>query len=181
MSEYAYVANATLDDGTEVTVDLEQRGWADKEMLGRAVRWSLVPKGEHITLQGHPYPLVTICIPQGAKPIFRSRVYRSIIQSRSDDQRERKVIPHLLVPEFRAYCIGWKKGRLTVWTWVLPNGSVETGTSDDSHLGFTLRAHLDTLIREEPEPVEEDSSVPARMVAHPIHEPRNELILPTSP
>lgn len=43
-SEFPYFANATLDDGDEVVVDLEQHGWANKEMLARTVRWSLVPK-----------------------------------------------------------------------------------------------------------------------------------------
>jgi hypothetical protein len=152
MSEYAYFANATLSDGEEVVVDLEQRGWADKEILAKTIRWALVPKGTHITLDGRPYPLVQISIPEGAKPIFRSRVYRAIIQSRSSDQIERKVIPVLRVPEFRAYCIGWKKGRTKVWTWVMPDGSIEVGTGDDSHRGNIIRTYLNTLTYEIPEP-----------------------------
>lgn len=153
MQEFPYYANATLDDGTEVeAIDLEQRGWADPEMLARTVRWSLVPKGNHITLTGRPYPLVSIVIPEGAKPIFRSRVMAGNIMSRSSDQIERKVIPHLMVPAFRCFCIGWKKGDVHVWTWVLPTGDIEVGTGDDSHLATTLREHLNTQVYETPEP-----------------------------
>lgn len=154
MSEFPYFANATLDDGEEVVVDLEQRGWADKEILARTVRWSLVPKTEpsHVTLTGGSWPLVQIAIPEGAKPVFRSRVYHGVITSRSADQRERKVIPVMRVPVFRAFCIGWKKGKAIVWTWVLPTGAIEVGTGDDSHLGELLRAHLNTQTYEIPEP-----------------------------
>lgn len=153
MSEYVYRANATLDDGTEVdNIDLEQRGWADKEMLARTVRWSLVPYGGKLTLDGRPYPLVQVAIPEGGKPTFRTRVYRAMIQSRSSDQIERKVIPHLRFPEFRVYCIGWKKGRQKVWLWVLPTGAIEVGTGDDSHLAEVLRSYLNTQVIEVPEP-----------------------------
>ena len=156
--EYAYFANATLDDGTEMVVDLEEHGWADKEMLARTVRWSLVPKGTHVDLSGQPYPLVQVGIPMGAKPIFRSRVFRGVITSRSSDQIERKVLPVLRVPEFRCYCIGWIKGRTKTWTWVLPNGAIEVGTDDDSHLAYALRTHLNTLVYEVPEPEPEPAS-----------------------
>lgn len=151
MSEFPYFANATLDDGEEVVVDLEQRGWADPAMLARTVRWALVPKGNHITLTGRPYPLVSVSIPAGAKPIFRSRVYVGNITARSSDQIERKVFPYLQVPSFRCFCIGWKKGKTFVWTWVLPTGDVETTTDDDSHLADILRAHLNTQVTEVPE------------------------------
>jgi hypothetical protein len=157
--DYAYVANATLDDGSEVVVDLEEHGWADKEMLSRTVRWALVPNGTQVMLTGQPYPLVQVTIPAGAKPIFRSRVFRSIITQRSSDQIERKVIPVLRFPEFRAYCIGWKKGRTHVWTWVLPNGAIETTSDDDSHIGTLLRARLNQEVIEIPEP-EPDSDSP---------------------
>jgi len=153
MSEYVYFANATLDDGSEVVLDLEERGWADKAMLARTRRWSLVPKGEpsHISLSGRPYPLVSIDIPVGAKPVFRSRVYVGNIIGRRADQIERKVIPVMRVPAFRAYCIGWKKGRTIVWTWVLPTGDIEVGTGDDSHLGDQIRTELNLLVDEIPE------------------------------
>lgn len=152
MNEYVYHANATLNDGSEVVVDLEQRGWADKEMLARTVRWSLVPKGTGISLNGRPYPLISIAIPEGAKPVFRSRVYTGSIVRRSSDQIERKVIPTLRVPQFRTYCIGWKKGRTTVWTWVLPTGDIEVSTGDDSYLGGQIRSQLNLLVDEIPEP-----------------------------
>lgn len=151
MQEFPYFANATLDDGEEVVVDLEQRGWADPVMLARTVRWALVPKGNHITLTGRPYPLVSVSIPAGAKPIFRSRVYVGNITARSSDQIERKVFPYLQVPSFRCFCIGWKKGKTFVWTWVLPTGDIETSTEDDSHLADILRAHLNTQVVEVPE------------------------------
>ena len=153
MSEFVYAANATLDDGSEVVVDLEQRGWADKEMLAKTVRWALVPKVEpsHVTLTGRSYPLVSIAIPEGAKPIFRSRVYVGNIISRSKDQQDRKVIPSLRIPQFRVYCIGWKKGRTTVWTWIMPTGDIEVGTSDDSHVADRLRALMNTMVDETPE------------------------------
>lgn len=161
MQEFPYFANATLDDGEEVVVDLEQHGWADPVMLARTARWSLVPKTDpsHITLNGRPYPLVQIAIPEGAKPIFRSRLFVGNIVSRSSDQIERKVIPNLRVPAFRAFCIGWKKGRTIVWTWVLPTGDIEVGTGDDSHLGVVLRAHLNTQVYEIPEPIPEDGNL----------------------
>lgn len=165
---YAYVANATLDDGSEVTVDLEEHGWADKEMLSRTVRWALVPNGTQMTLLGQPYPLVQVAIPAGAKPVFRSRVYRAIITQRSSDQIERKVIPVLVHPEFRTYCIGWKKGRQHVWTWVLPNGAIETTTVDDSHLGTVLRSHLNTIVVEVPEPEPAPDSPEAAPEALPL-------------
>ena len=151
MSEFVYAANATLDDGSEVVVDLEQRGWADKDMLARTVRWALIPKGNQLTLDGRPYPLVQVAIPEGAKPIFRSRIVRGIIRSRSSDMKERKVLPRLRVPSFRVYCIGWKLGSTHTWVWVLPNGAIEVGTEDDSHLVDVLRAHLNTMVYEVPE------------------------------
>lgn len=157
MSEFPYFANATLDDGQEVVFDLEQRGWADPIILARTVRWSLVPKGTHITLTGRPYPLVSVLIPLGGKPVFRSRVYAGNIIGRSSDQIERKVVPHLLVPAFRVFCIGFKKGKQVVWTWVLPTGDIEVGVGDDSYLATSLRTHLNTQVREEPEP-EPDST-----------------------
>ena len=159
MQEFPYFANATLDDGTEVVVDLEQRGWADPVMLARTVRWALVPKPEHYTMKGMMYPLVSIAIPEGAKPVFRSRVFVGNIIGRSQDQIERKVIPSLKVPVFRVFCIGWKKGKSIVWTWVLPTGDIEVGTGDDSHIAITLRAHLNTQVWETPEPTPEE--VPA--------------------
>lgn len=154
MQEFPYYANATLDDGTEEVVDLEEYGWADKEMLARTARWSLVPKGNHIMLDGRPWPMLTVGIPVGAKPVFKSRMFVGNIIGRSPDQIERKVIPHLRVPAFRAYAIGWKKGRTIVLTWMLPNGVAETTSSDECWAGTALREHLNTITWEEPMPVE---------------------------
>lgn len=164
--EYAYVANVTLDDGTEVVVDLEERGWADKDVLSRARHWALVPKPGELTLEQKPWPLVSVVIPAGAKPVFRSRVFRGSIYARSLDQAERRVIPRLVISEFRSYGIGWKKGRTQVWTWAHPNGAVEMsyGPDPETRIGTILRNHLNTVIVEEPEPepeVEDDESSPA--------------------
>jgi hypothetical protein len=157
MADYAYLAVATLEDGTDVVLDLEEQGWADKELLAKTRHWALSPKPEWITLQGKPYPFVSISIPEGAKPIFRSRVFVGNITGRSSDQIERKVIPHLMLPVFRTYCIGWKKGRTHVWTWVLPDGSIEVGTGDDSRLGDMMRKYWNTQVWEEPEPEPEET------------------------
>ncbi len=129
MSEFPYLANATLDDGSEVVVDLEEHGWADKVMLAHTVRWSLVPKENYLTMTGGLWPLVSINIPTGAKPVYRSRVYAGFGVG-------------ITVPAFRVFCIGWKLGSTTVWTWILPTGSIEVGTDDDSHLADVLRTHL---------------------------------------
>ena len=130
--EYVYFANATLADGSDIgAIDLEEPGWANKEMLAQTVRWSLVPKPGAKTIGGGDYPVVQIAIPQGAKPIFRTRVYMSTVD----------------YVGFRCYCIGWKKGRTFVWTWVLPTGSIEVGTGDDSHLADVLRTHINNQIK----------------------------------
>jgi len=117
MSEYAYFSEVLLDDGTSKVLDLEAPGWADKAMLARVVRWSLLPK----TNPG--LPIVVVNIPKGAKPIFNSRVYGKIGLAGGED-----------LGKFRVYRIGYKQGSVHHWTWVLPNGSIESGTSDDSWL-----------------------------------------------
>lgn len=116
MSEYVYVAAAQLNDGSETIVDLEERGWADKELLKRTVRWTLIPKDGALTLHGRPYPIVTVAIPEGARPVFKSRVYGTV---GANDAKG--------TPLFRCYAIGYKLGRKTHWTWVLPTGDIEMG------------------------------------------------------
>lgn len=125
MSEYAYKAEVFLDDGTTQLLDLEEKGWADKELLKRVARWSLIPK------PGAPQlPIVVVNIPKGSKPIFNSRVYGKIAVGANQG-----------TPLIRVYRIGYRTGRVNHWTWVLPNGSIETGTDDDCWLAeLTVRS-----------------------------------------
>ncbi len=118
-TDYAYIAEVMLDDGSFKVLDLEAPGWADKEMLDHVVRWSLLPKVEY----SHVLPIVVVNIPTGAKPIFNSRVFGRI-----------NIADETVTPKMRVYRIGYKKGRTKHWTWVLPNGSIEVGTGDDSWL-----------------------------------------------
>jgi len=106
---FAYFAEAELDDGSRVALDLEEHGWADKELLARTVRWSLIPRTG--------LPLVVVNIPPGGKPVFKSRVYGTLNGPE--------------VP-FRCYATGFHLHGRTFWTWVLPNGSIEVG--DDPSL-----------------------------------------------
>lgn len=122
--DYVYVAAAQLHDNSETVIDLEERGWADKEVLSRTIRWTLVPKDGALTMSGRPYPLVSIHIPEGARPVFKSRVYGVV---GVNDQDEGK-------PMFRCYGIGYKLGKVTHWTWVLPTGDIEVVTGDDGLL-----------------------------------------------
>lgn len=107
MSDFVYSAEAELDDGTIERLDLEERGWADKELLNRVKRWAIVPKGFGDGPVG--LPLIVVNIPEGAKPVFKSVVFKSTLGA-----------------EFRVYGVGWHKGQ-SHWTWVHPNGIVEVG------------------------------------------------------
>jgi hypothetical protein len=124
MSDYVYIAAAQLTDGSETVIDLEERGWADKEVLSRTVRWTLIPKDGALTMNGRPYPLVSIHIPEGARPVFKSRVYGVVGVDGSDEG----------MPRFRCYGIGYKLGKHTHWTWVLPTGDIESVTGDEALL-----------------------------------------------
>lgn len=123
MSEYSYTAVAQLNDGSEHPVDLEERGWADKELLAQTVRWTLIPKDDQTTLTGGKLPLVTVAIPSGGKPVFRSRIY-GVVGAGGEGS-----------PRFRAYGIGYKVAGTTHLTWVLPTGDIECST-DDGDLMF---------------------------------------------
>lgn len=129
MSDYVYNCEVWLDDGTFRLLDLEAPGWADKALLKRITRWSLVPK------PGAPqFPIVVINIPPGAKPIFNSRVYGKIGLSSGE-----------MLTKFRVYRIGYMQGRTKHWTWVMPNGSIESGTGDDSWLAEVWLQHLTAI------------------------------------
>ncbi len=125
MSEYAYFAEVMLDDGTDQTLDLEAPGWADKSLLDRVVRWSLIPK------EGQRLPIVVVNVPQGAKPIFNTRVYVKMTTSNEEE-----------LGRIRVYRIGYKLGKHHHWTWILPGGHIESGTGDDSFLADTHMAAL---------------------------------------
>lgn len=121
MSDYVYVAAAQLNDGSETVLDLEERGWADKELLGRTVRWTLIPKDGAMSMTGRPYPLVSVQIPEGGRPVFRSRFYGSVGADGSTEG----------MPSFRCYGIGYKIEGTTHLTWVLPTGDIEVTTGDE--------------------------------------------------
>lgn len=102
MDDLAYVLTAQLNDGTEHILDPDKRGWADKKILSQTRIWSLVPK-----VGGTP---VVVQIPENAKPVYKSRVYGKVVGD----------------VKFRAYAIGFKRGKFTYWVWVAPYG-VEFG------------------------------------------------------
>jgi len=125
MQPFDYLATATLDDDSEAVLDLEERGWANKELLARVRRWAIVPKPHAPHL-----PIVVVNIPTGGKPVFKSRVFGTMAVGDVEDGKP-------VTPLFRCYAIGYKLGRRTHWTWVMPNGSIEVG--DDPWLA---RVHL---------------------------------------
>lgn len=51
MSDYAYQAELELHDGSVVTLDLEERGWAEPKRLAQARAFTLVPKQYYSNLQ----------------------------------------------------------------------------------------------------------------------------------
>jgi len=125
--QYVYTGEVRLDDDTMVMLDLEERGWADKEMLARTVRFSLVPK------PGHPdYPVVSVRIPKNAKPVFKTRVYTS----------EGTVYGSPMYFSFRVYAVGYKLGRSHHLIWVIPGGKGIELCPDDPELADVLNVAL---------------------------------------
>lgn len=118
---YVYLAAAQLNDGSETLIDLEERGWADKEFLARTVRWTLIPKDGATTMSGRPYPLISVHIPEDGKPVFKSRVY-GVVGTNGETEG---------MPRFRCYGIGYKVDGATHLTWVLPTGDIEVTTEDE--------------------------------------------------
>lgn len=96
-----------LNDGSEVVADPDVHGLFEPERLAKVEVWSLIPRDQN------GMPVVTVQIPRGAKPIFKSRVYG-------------KGLPGLDGPAFRAYAIGWHDTE-SHWTWVMPGGNIEIG------------------------------------------------------
>ena len=103
---FEYDLAAQLNDGTEVKLNPEVHGWAEPERLAKVKVWSIIPRSD-------VWPVVTVQIPEGAKPIFKSRVYG-------------KGLPATGGPSFRAYAIGWHDST-SHWTWVMPGGNIEVG------------------------------------------------------
>ena len=109
-ASFDYDLAAQLTDGSEVKLNPEEHGWAEPERLSRVKVWSLIPR------DNNGMPVVTVQIPEGAKPIFKSRVYGKGLPGIADNP----------LPSFRCYAIGWHDTE-SHWTWVMPNGNIEVG------------------------------------------------------
>lgn len=120
--QFDYDAAAVLDDGSEVKLNLEERGWAEPSRLARVRVWSLIPRDQN------GLPVVTVQIPAGAKPIFKSRVYGRGLPG----------IENSNLPSFRCYAIGWHDAE-SHWTWVMPGGNIEVG-EDPLYADLILRS-----------------------------------------
>ena len=118
---YEYLAELQLNDGTLVQVDLEERGWADPDRLAITRVFTLVPKPDN---KNPRWPLVKIHIPEGGKPIFKSRNNVLLTAGQS----------------FRTYAVGWFKDGESHWTWVLPNGAIESGTDEPTFSEIMTKA-----------------------------------------
>lgn len=129
MPGYAYVAVAELDDGSEVVLDLEQRGWADKALLRRTVRWTLLPKD---TEHERRLPIVSVAIPPKGRPVFRTRVYGWIGTG-------------IAPGSFRCYAVGYKLGRMTHLVWVMPTGDIEMADGESLKLAELHLAVLKSI------------------------------------
>jgi len=132
MTSFDYDLGARLNDDTEVKLDPEQHGWAEPERLAKVVVWALIPRNSN-------WPAVWVHIPEGAKPVFMSRVFG-------------KGLPIEGGPSFRTYCIGWFKDGETHKTWVLPGGIVEVG--DEPTVANMLLNNIGQQIREQREAAE---------------------------
>lgn len=138
---YEYYAELQLTDGSLVTLDLEEHGWADPERLARTRVFTLVPKEP-----GGKWPFVRIHIPDGAKPIFKTRRNMSLSFG---------------IELFRAYAVGWFKDGESHWTWIFPNGAMEKESDDPSFNDLLVKAMNDAIIAQKraegtlPSPTEE--------------------------
>jgi hypothetical protein len=115
-ASFDYNLAAQLNDGTEVLLNPEEKGWAEPERLAKVVVWSLIPRDHN------GMPVVTVQIPEGGKPVYKSRVYGKLVGE----------------VKFRAYAIGWFKDGQTHWTWVMPGGNIEVG-EDPLYADILLR------------------------------------------
>lgn len=108
---FEYTAELQLNDGSVVTVDLEERGWADPERLAQTRVFTLVPKDPNSR-----WPFFRVHIPEGGKPIFKSR--NNVLMTAG--------------MSFRTYAAGYFKDGESNWTWLFPHGAMERGTDDPS-------------------------------------------------
>lgn len=108
--EFDYDLAAQLNDGSEVKLNPDEHGWAEPERLAQVRVWSLIPRDQN------GMPVVTVQIPEDAKPIFKSRVYGKGLPGTNNPD----------LPSFRAYAIGWHD-TVSHWTWVMPGGNIEVG------------------------------------------------------
>lgn len=122
--EYIYLAAVILDDGEEVVLDLEERGWAEPTRLARVKRFTLVPKDDAAHM-----PVVSVQIPDDCKPVFKTRVF-GVIGMSGESQNV-----------MRCYAVGYHcVGGSETLTWILPNGCIEVGP--DPLLASSLFKHL---------------------------------------
>lgn len=107
---FKYSVALQLNDGSNHQFSLDEKGWADKEQLARAKEISLIP------MDNAPLPVVAVQIPEGAKPVVKSRVFGTIGMGGAGEA----------IDGFRAYAIGYKQARRRPYIiWILPNGTIE--------------------------------------------------------
>lgn len=121
-ASFDYDLAAQLNDGTEVILNPEEHGWAEAERLAKVIRWSLIPRVANM-------PVVVVHIPEGAKPIFKSRVFGKGYPGIENN-----------LPIFRAYAVGWHDSA-SHWTWILPGGIIEVG-DEPTHAPLILEAMM---------------------------------------
>ena len=113
---FEYTAELQLHDGSIVPVNLEEHGWADPDRLANTRALTLIPRNV-----ASGWPFVRINIPEGAKPIFKSR---NNVGATAGFQ-------------MRVYAVGWFKDGESHWTWVFPGGALEQG-GDDPEFAKTI-------------------------------------------
>jgi hypothetical protein len=130
--EFEYYGEFQLEDGSVELQDLEEQGWAAKERIAATRRFSLVPKN----VDGRNLRVVMVDIPEGAKPVFYSEVYRKFNRN--------------ALIQFRVYVIGWKKGSEERVLQVLPSGDIEFAA--ESTAAPVLLDHIWQLANEQAAP-----------------------------
>src|SRR5574338_1136052 len=123
-NDFEYYAELQLTDGSLVQVDLEERGWAEPARLADTRVFTLVPKDPT-----SKWPFVRVHIPKGAKPTFKSRMNMRFLSPQG-----------MNIPNFRAYAVGYHRGKTTYWTWVFPNGAIEQNTDDPTFNDILVEA-----------------------------------------
>lgn len=107
---FKYEVALQLNDGSNHKFSLDEKGWANKEQLSRTKEISLIPQ------DGSNLPVVAIQVPEGAKPVIKSRVFGTLGMAATDTPTD----------GFRVYAIGYKQARRRPYIiWILPNGTIE--------------------------------------------------------